>query len=124
MIRLTEGELEITETLTIDGSTGFDVTVTGDASGDDVTLAGNITDVVASFGGTAGALEDLLDDNSRVLNFSALTGDLSLEGLTLTGGRTTADNQLISGQGFESTHSGGGIHFASCLLYTSPSPRD
>ena len=107
LIRLTEGELEITETLTIDGSTGFDVTVTGDAAGDDVTVVGNVTDVVASFGGTVGASDDLLDDNSRVLNFSALTGDLSLEELTLTGGRTTAYNQLISFVR-ESTHSGGG----------------
>ena len=113
LIRLTEGELEITETLTIDGSTGFDVTVTGDAAGDDVTVVGNVTDVVASFGGTVGASDDLLDDNSRVLNFSALTGDLSLEGLTLTGGRTTGNNLYNYGQGRESTHSGGGIRFAS-----------
>ena len=112
LIRLTEGELEITDALTIDGSTGVGVTVTGDAAGDDVRLAGNITDVIASFGGTAGASDDLLDDNSRVLNFSSLTGDLSLEGLTVTGGRTTGRNQLILGQ-LESTHSGGGIRFAS-----------
>ena len=73
LIRLTEGELEITDTLTIDGSTGFDVTVTGDAAGDDVTVAGNITDVVASFGGTADALDDLLDDNLSLIHISEPT---------------------------------------------------
>ncbi len=102
LIRLTSGELEITETLTIDGTTGTDVTITGDASDDDITDANNITDVAASFGGTAGAPDDLLDDNSRVLNFSSATGDLTLQGLTLSGGRTT-----------ENVGSGAGIRFSS-----------
>ena len=44
----------------------------------------------------------MLDDNTRVLNFSAATGDLTLAGLTLTGGRTT---------GFDLE--GGGILFDS-----------
>ena len=101
LIRLTQGELEITETLTIDASTSADVTITGDADGDDVIFAGTyITDVAASFGGTAGAADDLLDDNSRVLNFSAPEGDLTVTGLTITGGRTTTDNE-----------GGGGIPF-------------
>ena len=86
LIRLTAGELEITDTLTIDGSIATGVTITGDAADDDVTDAANITDVAAS--GVAG-----LNDNSRVLNFSSATGDLSLESLTLTGGRTTGDSQ-------------------------------
>ena len=91
LIRLTSGELEITESLTIDASSGIDVTITGDANGDDVTLAGNITDVSASFGETEGAADDLLDDNSRVLNFSS-TGDLTLESLAITGGHTRGRN--------------------------------
>ena len=42
--------------------------ITGDADDDDITVAGtHITNVSASFGGTTGALDDLLDDNSRVL---------------------------------------------------------
>jgi hypothetical protein len=41
---------------------------------------------------------------SRVMNFIASTGDLSLSGLTLTGGRTT---------GSSSSNVGGGIRFAS-----------
>jgi hypothetical protein len=104
LIRLTAGELEITDTLTIDGSTGVEVTVTGDKDGDDVTVSGSITDVAGSFGGIAGAADDLLDDNSRVLNFSSLTGDLSLESVTVTGGRTTKRG---------SAESGGGILFGS-----------
>ena len=81
LIRLTSGELEITESLTIDGSAGVDVTITGDANGNDVTNSLNITDVAAS--GDA-----LLADNSRVFNFSAPGQTLQLDGLTVTGGRT------------------------------------
>ncbi len=103
LIRLTSGELMISDTLTIDGTTGADVTITGDADDDDITDARNITNVAAS--GDA-----LLDDNSRVLNFSSATGDLTLQSLTLTGGRTT-DNY----------GPGGGILFGSTstLLLTN-----
>ena len=103
VIRLTQGELQISESLTIDGSSVGGVVITGDAEDDDITVAGShITDVSASFSGTAGASDDLLDDNSRVLNFSAVSGDLTLTDLTVTGGRIT-DN-------FED---GGGIEFSS-----------
>ena len=114
LIRLNGTELEITEELTIDGTTGAGVTITGDASNDDVTDSLNVTDVGASFGGTAGAFDDLLDDNSRVLNFSSLSGDLTLDGVTVTGGRTTVSNvydptiPLL-----ENIQSGGGIRFVS-----------
>ena len=47
--------------------------------------------------------------NSRVLNFTASTGDLNLEGLTITGGLTTGDNINFP----DSTFSGGGIRFVS-----------
>ena len=112
LIRLTDGELEITDSLTIDGSSAIDVTITGDADGDDVTDADFITDVAASFGGVAGVADDLLDDNSRVFNFTANTGDLMLTGLTITGGRTTEDNEFIASSR-ETTHSGAGIRFVS-----------
>ena len=50
LIRLTLGELVITEALMIDGATGTDVVITGDANGNDVTVAGTfVTDVAASF---------------------------------------------------------------------------
>ena len=45
-----------------------------------------------------------------MLNFSSLTGDLTLAGLTITGGRTTGDNPY---GGDIHTHSGGGIRFLS-----------
>lgn len=105
LIRLTNGQLEVTESLTISAPLSLGVTITGDANGDDITTAGNITDVAASFGGIAGAADDLLDDNSRVLNFSAETGVLTLEGLTITGGRTTGDNSLLR----ETTNDGAGV---------------
>lgn len=87
VVRLTAGQLNVEQTLTIDGSTGIEITITGDANDDDITDSLNITDVDASFGGTRGAADDLLDDNSRVLNFSATTGDLNLKGLIISGGR-------------------------------------
>ena len=115
LIRLTQGELEITDGINIDASSAISVTITGDAFGDDATFAGTfITDVAASFGGTAGDAGDLLDDNSRVLNFSSDTGDLTLTDVTLTGGRTTGINSSGEGLGrAETTHNGGGIRFNS-----------
>ena len=95
LIRLTQGELVVTETVTIDASAATDVTITGDADDNDVTNTSNITDVIESFA--------RLDDNSRVLNFDNPSGDLTLNSLTITGGRAT---------GFR-TLGGGGIRFAS-----------
>ncbi|WP_146582506.1 alpha-amylase family protein [Neorhodopirellula pilleata] len=95
LIRLSGAELSITDSLTIDASMAIGVTITGDTANDDVTRAGHVTDVAAS--GAA-----LLDDNTRVLNFSGASGDLTLRGLTVTGGRTTGPND-----------DGGGIRFGS-----------
>ena len=90
LIRLTQGEIEITESLSIDGGPSGGVVITGDANGDDILTGGtNITNVSASFGGVDGANDDLLDDNSRVLNFSYGSGNLTLTDLTITGGRLT-----------------------------------
>ena len=90
------------------------MTITGDAAGDDVTDAAGITDVAAS-----GA--SLLDDNSRIFDASAA---LTLDGLTLTGGRTTATeaggavrasgdltltNSTVSGNSTAEIRRGGGI---------------
>ena len=88
LIRLTQGELSISDSLSIDGTSVRGVLITGDGNGDDITVEGTfVTDVAASSGGTAGGSNGLLDDNSRVLNFSG-TGYLSLTSLTITGGRT------------------------------------
>ncbi|MEO1152235.1 MAG: hypothetical protein AAFW83_14795, partial [Pseudomonadota bacterium] len=115
--RLTQGELVATEALNIDGSTaGGAVVITGDANNDDITIAGtDITDVAASFGGTAGAVDDLLDDNSRVLNITATTGTSTLTGLTITGGRTTGGNIGVS----DYSQSGGGIRSLGDTILTN-----
>ncbi len=91
LIRLTGTELLVTESLMIDGSGATDVTITGDADGNDVTLAGFITDVDTSLQNDPTSL----DDNSRVINVVA-GADLQLIGLTITGGRTT-DNDAAGG---------------------------
>ena len=104
-IRLTQGELLITESLVIQGPpAGRLVVISGDAAGDDIHNPDllDVTDVEASFGGVAGAQDDLLDDNSRVLNFSDPTGDLTLSSVIITGGRTT-----------NASEGGGGIIFNS-----------
>ena len=104
LIRLTQGELLISDSLNIDGLSVGGVTITGDANGDDVTVDGtDITDVSASFGEFAGDADDLLDDNSRVINFSYEAGNLMLSGLTITGGQVSGD--FVDG--------GGGILFDS-----------
>jgi hypothetical protein len=94
LIRLTSGQIEMTDGLTIIGGPAG-VTITGDANGDDIVGAGAITDVAASL-----TSEDRLDDNSRIFN---ATADLTINGLTLTGGRTTGDYErggaVYSGEG-------------------------
>ena len=106
VIRLTQGELVISESLLIDATTVGGVVITGDANGDDITVSGTeITDVMASFGGADGATDDLLDDNSRVINFAGTTGNLTLTNLQITGGRTTDDSEEGGGIFFESSGS-------------------
>ena len=61
LIRLTSGELLITDALTIDGGTDG-VIITGDANGDDVLESGTQTTYVA--GSLHG--DDRLDDNSHI----------------------------------------------------------
>ncbi|MBP7243606.1 right-handed parallel beta-helix repeat-containing protein, partial [Amaricoccus sp.] len=110
LVRLTSGAIAITDALTIvAGDKG--VTITGDAAGDDVTLAGGVTDMEATFDA------DREFDNSRIFDATAA---LSLDGLTLTGGWTedgggavtsTADVTLVGGaiSGNGSGYLGGGV---------------
>jgi len=94
LIRLSGTELSITEAVNIDGSAGIDIVITGDANDDDAVEAGtHITDVSASFGGTPGASDDLLDDNSRVFNITGSSSDVTFTNLTITGGRSTGSDQ-------------------------------
>jgi len=96
LIRLTEGTpIVINDAMTISGAAaGGPVVITGDRNGDDRTVAGTqITDVQASFGGTAGAPSDLLDDNTRLFILSDIATAVTFDFLVLTGGRTTTDGQ-------------------------------
>jgi len=88
VIRLTMGELQITDELRVDGDSR--ITISGDRLGDDITANG-LTDVAASLNGT-----DNLADNSRLFSATTTALDVALEGLTLTGGRTT---QNVDGGG-------------------------
>ena len=102
LIRLSGTELEITDTLTIDASTATGVTITGDTSGNDELVTDSfITDIQASLAES----ETSLDDNVRVLNFTASLGNLTLTNLTITGGR--ADNNSLG------SDDGGGIRFGA-----------
>ena len=103
LIRLTQGELVVEDGLGIDGTSVGGVLITGDADDDDITVGDtNITDVSASFGGTAGDDDDLLDDNSRVVNFTGSSGNLTLTGLTITGGRAPGSFDVGGGILFDS----------------------
>ena len=81
LIRLTEGELELTSDITIngdvDGDGKADITITGDANGDDLLLEGtNFSDAINN--------SDFDDDNSRV--FHVTDGIANLDSLNITGG--------------------------------------
>ena len=85
LIRLTDGEIVISDELTIDGGTATDLVISGDANGDDILQFGTfITDIVLG-GDTA----SLLEDNSRIFSASATT---TLDSVTLTGGVTDTNN--------------------------------
>ena len=130
LIRLTMGELEITDAVTIDGSTATDVTITGDANGDDFTVEGTyITDIGAEDAG-------FLAENSRVFNVTSESADTTLDSLTITGGRTTAEfaggggilssasltlaNSTVSGNSTAGNYSwGGGVQGLSSVTLTN-----
>lgn len=110
VVQLRRGELDISEDLVIDGDGR--VTITGDKELDDVLDAFGTTDVAAS----KGAFQS---DNSRVIDSGA--DNLTLQGLTITGGRTTNDsgggieaggtlrivNSTIAGNFADGSHGGG-----------------
>lgn len=101
LIRLTLGELNITDAVTINGGASG-VTITGDAADDDITGAGtDLTDAQATYD------NNVFQDNSRVFLIDA---DTTLNGLTITGGVAAFDP--VSGTLF-SAERGGGIHFRS-----------
>lgn len=108
IIRLTMGEIELTDSLTIDGS-GVDlVVITGDANGDDATLEGGIaTDVAASSA-------DVLDDNSRIFNITNWDAEVTLDSLAITGGRAA----LADGGDYER---GGGSAYGGGILSNAQS---
>ena len=125
VIRLNGTELSISETLIIDGTTGTEIVITADANDDDVTLSGtDITDVVNNIN---------IADNSRVLRFTATTGNLTLAGLTLTGGNTvdggaivfdssgrlTLNQSTVSGNNAGAGNGGGIYAFSGSVTLTS-----
>ncbi len=101
LIRLTLGtELEITDTVTIDGDLNDDgmpdIVITADALGNDILQADDLTtafdesvltDVAASLANDPARLDT---DNTRIFNSTDPGADVTLVGLVLTGGRTTA----------------------------------
>ena len=73
-----------------------------------------ITDSVTIDGPGQDFLTIDADQKSRVLNIEGDSTDVTLDGLTLTGGKTTGSNLYLGGgAGRETTHSGGGIRFNS-----------
>ena len=117
VIRLTEGQLNITDSMHINGGTQ-NVVISGDRNGNDVLIAGTfVTDVAASESST------LSDNNGRVLDITAPSGDeVRLTALTITGGNVNGNGGgIISGNadlviadssisGNRATGRGGGVH--------------
>ncbi|MEM1159429.1 MAG: right-handed parallel beta-helix repeat-containing protein [Pseudomonadota bacterium] len=132
--RLTQGEIAIAANVTIDGDISNDsvaeIILSGDANADDSDADGK----TVAQGGTG--ITDLsntatseLDDNTRILNVSDAAFAVTLDGLTLTGGRTTSGgtsdggavrtegtldilNSVISGNNTTNTSAEGGAIFS------------
>lgn len=49
------------------------------------------------------------EQRSRVLNVTSVSGDLTVEGITVTGGKTTGNNLAV----YDDSYSGGGIRFGA-----------
>ena len=83
-IRLVQGTITIAAALAIDGDLDGDgqpdVTISGDAAGDDLTDMQGVTDIDASAG------EGRLADNTRLFDITDPDGAVTLRGLALTGG--------------------------------------
>ncbi|MEO1249048.1 MAG: right-handed parallel beta-helix repeat-containing protein, partial [Pseudomonadota bacterium] len=86
------GELVNAGAVSIDGSTGTDIVITGDTTGNDTLITGTyITDADASAGSLA--------DNVRVLNITSGIAETTLNDLTITGGYTTDAGEAGRGGG-------------------------
>lgn len=86
-IQLLYGQISISDDLVIAGNQS--ITITGDRQGNDFVNANGVT-VVEDY-------ENLLGDNSRIFNITSDASEVTLEGLTLTGGRTTGASALDRG---------------------------
>jgi hypothetical protein len=98
---------------------GFDrITFAPTLSGQTITLGGSEIEITEALriDATALAANVTVDanDQSRIFDFTASTGTLTLAGLTLTGGRTTGNNANAA----DLTHTGGGIRFLSNSVLT------
>ena len=90
----------------------FDPAVFGPESEIDLLLGQlDITDSVTITGPSGHPLAIDAQGDSRVIGFFSSAGDLTLEGLVITGGQTTADD-------VNSSESGGAIRFASAGALT------
>jgi len=107
------GNLSLREAVLLANANSGTNTITFDAalSGQTITLGGTelvLTDAVTI---DATALDENVtidaDQLSRIFNITASTGDFTLAGLTLTGGRTTGDD--VSFPHFTNTFSGGAV---------------
>jgi hypothetical protein len=109
-IRLTLGEIEITDALTILGDTDgdgiADVLVSGDMAGDDTTIPGSGITHLDATAPTA------LEDNTRLFNVTARDAETVIDGLILTGGRTTANETATT----ETQQSGGAVRSLAPLV--------
>lgn len=104
-IRLTLGQIEITDAVTITGATQG-IKITGDANGDDALDLWGYTDVGASLAGG----NDRLDDNSRIFSVVGAASAVTLDHLFITGGRTT-----VGGSESAMTGAGGAIRSDAAL---------
>ena len=116
-VTLREAILAANTDTSVDGSiagSGADtIEFSAALSGGTVILGGAELEITEALSIDATALNDQItidaNDASRIFNITATTGDFTLAGLTLTGGRTTGDNGIVS----DNTFSGGAVRSLS-----------
>ncbi len=119
-LNFANSELSLREALDLaDGSVGadtirFDTNVFSQATAIDLVLGElRIADSVTILGPGRDVVTIDAQENSRVLHVSGGSHDVVIEGLTLTGGRTSGDNAVN-----ETTHHGGAIRIDAEGTYT------
>lgn len=123
-----DGDLSLREAVELAGGSVGPDTITFDASVFSSAQAINlrlgelpITEAVTIDGPGQNLLTIDAQQQSRIFNIvpgsTAGDFDVTIAGLSLTGGKTTADNQSL-GRSLESTHSGGAIRFNSTATLT------